>query len=230
MRVLIVEDDAEIAEQLAAVLRRHDYRPDVAPDGPAGESAALEGSYGIILLDLMLPGRDGLEVCRRLRQAGVSTPILMLTARDAVPDRVKGLDAGADDYLPKPFSVSELLARMRALRRRESVRRESVLAGGGLELDAVARTVRKDGAEVRLTRREYELLEALMRNAGRVLTREAILERVWNNEEALPNTVNFHLSSLRRKVDPEGRIIRTVHGFGYTFRPEGDPSPGGGAG
>lgn len=218
MRVLIVEDDAEIAEQLVTALKRAGYRADVASDGPSGEEAAWLESYAIILLDLMLPGRSGTEVCRNWRRAGLTTPILMLTARDAVPDRVDGLDAGADDYLPKPFAMAELLARMRALLRRESARRGAVLSAGDLEVDSLAQTVQVRGQEVHLTPREYALLEALIRNPGRVLTRDAILDRVWHNEEALPNTVSFHLSSLRKKVDPEGRLIRTVHGFGYTLK------------
>jgi len=218
MRVLIVEDDTEIAEQLGHALARAGYRADIVHDGPGGEDAAVMESYAIILLDIMLPGRSGTQVCQNLRRQGISTPILMLTARDAVPDRVVGLDAGADDYLPKPFAMPELLARMRALLRRESARREAVLSAGGIDVDTLAQTVMVQGQEVHLTPREYALLEALIRNPGRVLTRDAILDRVWNNEEALPNTVNFHLSSLRRKVDPDGRLIRTVHGFGYTFR------------
>lgn len=218
MKVLIVEDDAEIAEQLATALRREGHKPSICGDGPSGEDEALLNSYGLVLLDVMLPGRDGWQVCRNLRRAGVATPILMLTARDAVPDRVEGLDAGADDYLVKPFDLRELLARVRALQRREAKLRSGVLEVGDLVIDPHAQTVHRGEEMVRLTPREFTLLEALARNAGRVLTREAILERVWNNDEALPNTVNFHMSSLRRKVDPEGKLIATVHGFGYVLR------------
>lgn len=218
MRVLIIEDDVEIAELLASAMRRAGYRPTIALDGAEGQEEALINSYGIILLDVMLPTLDGRSVCRNLRRAGIDAPILMLTAKDAIADRVTGLDVGADDYLVKPFDVQELLARIRALSRRDAHRREGRVEVGGLAIDSRAQTVTRNGEPLRLTPREFALLEALARNEGRVLSREAILERVFNNDEALPNTVNYHMSSLRRKVDPEGRLIQTVHGFGYTLK------------
>ncbi len=218
MRILIVEDDPDIAEGIEIALRRASYKPEVARDGVRGEELAFLNSYAVILLDLMLPGRDGREVCKNLRNAGISTPILMITARDQVNDRVFGLDAGADDYLVKPFAIEELLARIRALTRRESKKRGTVLEFGPIKLDTLDHAVTVSGQEVKLTKREFDLLEALLRNTGRVLTRDAILERVFNNDEALPNTVNFHMSSLRKKVDPQGQWIQTVHGVGYVAR------------
>lgn len=223
MRVLLVEDDPDIAQGVQTALRRAGYEVDWQADGEAGEEAAMINSYGVLLLDWMLPKRSGIEICRTLREMGIATPILMLTARDAVADRVAGLDGGADDYLVKPFSVEELLARVRALARRESAVRSSVLRVADLEIDTKARIVRQAGQVVSLTPRELSLLEALAQNPGRVLTREAILERVWNNDEALPNTVNFHMASLRKKVDPAGRLIRTVHGLGYTLESTEEP-------
>lgn len=218
VRILIVEDDPDIAEGIETALRRASYQPEVVHDGKEGEERAFLNSYAVILLDLMLPGRDGRDVCKNLRQAGIATPVLMITARDQVSDRVLGLDAGADDYLVKPFAIEELLARIRAITRRETKKRGTTLEFGGLRLDALEHSVSVGGKEARLTTREFDLLEALMRNQGRVLTREAILERVFNNDEALPNTVNFHMSSLRKKVDPEGKWIQTVHGVGYVLR------------
>lgn len=218
MRILIVEDDPDIAEGVELALRRASYQPEIATTGTTGEEQAMMNSYGVILLDLMLPGKDGRTICKNLRSAGVSTPILMMTARDQVSDRVLGLDSGADDYLVKPFAIEELLARVRALTRRETVKRGTILEFGELRLDTTAQGVTVSGAPVKLTHREFDLLEALMRNEGRVLTREAILERVFNSDEALPNTVNFHMSSLRKKVDPDGKYIQTVHGFGYSMR------------
>jgi two-component system, OmpR family, copper resistance phosphate regulon response regulator CusR len=217
VRILIIEDDPDIAQGVATALRREGHHPEVAATGPEGENLALMNSYGAILLDLMLPGRPGDEVCRRLRQADVRTPILMMTARDAVPDRVSGLDAGADDYIVKPFAVDELLARLRAVTRRENQRKRDVIYVGGITVDVAAKTVTVDEKPVHLTAREFDLLATMARNPGRVYTREFILENVWNNDEALPNTVSFHMSSLRKKVDPGGRYIRTVHGLGYVL-------------
>ena len=218
MRILIVEDDPDIAFGLETALKRADYHVDVAMDGVTGEEMAITHHYGVILLDLMLPKKNGREVCRTLRGAGIATPILMLTARDQIDDRVNGLDAGADDYLVKPFAMQELLARIRALGRRESERREAVLYAGDLVIDTLAQTVKRGDDAIHLTRREFQLLEALARNRDRVLTRDAILSRVWNNDEALPNTVHWHRRGVRKKVDPEGTLIQTVHGFGYSIR------------
>lgn len=220
MRILVVEDDTVIATQLAKALERERYQVDVVRDGVTGEQRGRSGEYGLIVLDVMLPQRDGWTVCENLRHARVRTPILMLTARDDVDDRVRGLDAGADDYLPKPFDLRELMARIRALQRRDKVNRSGTMVISDLEIDTVGKVVRRAGQELHLTRREYTLLEALARNEGRTLTREAILERVWENEESQPNTVNFHVVSLRRKVDNDHatKLIHTVHGIGYVLR------------
>lgn len=221
MRILIVEDEPDIARGMEIALQREGYAVELAADGHAGLEAAMLNSYGVILLDWMLPGLDGPTLCRTLRESGIATPVLMVTARDHVPDRVQGLDTGADDYLVKPFAIEELLARIRALTRRDSAQRGAQLEIGPLSIDTLGQSVALGGRPVHLTQREYSLLEALARNRGRVLTRDAILQRVWNADEALPNTVNFHMKSLRRKVDPEGRLIHTVHGFGYVLRWEG---------
>jgi DNA-binding response OmpR family regulator len=224
MRVLVLEDDEVIAGGLAKALAKEGYRPTVADNGPDAVQRATESSFGLIVLDVMVPGFDGFEVCRRIRKAGIQTPVLMLTAKDAVEDRVAGLDTGADDYLVKPFDVQELLARLRALKRREAAQKADTVTIADLALDSRNRTVTRAGKRIELTPREFDLLEALARNAGRTLTRQAILERVWNDDESLPNTVNFHVVSLRRKID-EGhsqKLIHTVHGLGYTMKTEGE--------
>jgi two-component system copper resistance phosphate regulon response regulator CusR len=224
MRVLVLEDDEVIAGGLAKALTKEGYRPTIADNGPDAVRRATESSFGLIVLDVMVPGIDGFEVCRRIRRAGIQTPVLMLTAKDAVEDRVTGLDTGADDYLVKPFDVQELLARLRALKRREAAQKADTVTVADLTLDSRNRTVTRAGKRIELTPREFDLLEALARNTGRTLTRQAILERVWNDDESLPNTVNFHVVSLRRKVD-EGhgqKLIHTVHGLGYTMKTEGE--------
>jgi DNA-binding response OmpR family regulator len=217
----MVEDEAPIALVLKKGLERAGYQIEVADDGLAGWELAKEGGYALILLDLMLPGLDGLELCRRLRARRDRTPILMLTARDAVPERVKGLEAGADDYLPKPFAFEELLARVRALLRREGVNKSSVIQIRDLEIDTTARRVLRSGEELALTPREYSLLEALAKNEGRALTREVILDRVWSDEGRTgSNTVDVYITMLRRKIDTDVavKLIHTVHGVGYVLR------------
>lgn len=223
MRALLVEDDKEIATQIAATLQKERLDVHIADNGEDGLDEALSRSYGLVVLDVMLPKMDGWEVCDEIRQAGITTPILMLTARDSIDDRVKGLEGGADDYLPKPFDARELTARVRALLRRDAVHRTGKIEIDDLTIDTNAKTVERDGIPIRLTPREYSLLVALARNEGRILTREVILEDVWNNEESLDNTVNFHITSLRRKIDvvSERKLIHTVHGFGYTLRRSG---------
>lgn len=220
MRVLLVEDDRIISEQIAEALRRERLDVEVARNGDKGLDLALFEKFNLIILDIMLPRRDGWEICEEVRRAGIRTPILMLTARDSIEDRVKGLEGGADDYLSKPFDLRELLARVGVLLRRDSVHRTGTLKVADLEIDSRAHTVRRSGQELTLTPREYSLLEALARNEGRTLTREIILESVWNNEESLENTVNFHINSLRKKVDApfEQKLIHTVHGIGYVLR------------
>lgn len=224
MRALLVEDDKEIASQIASTLQKERLDVHIADNGEDGLDEALSRNYGLVVLDVMLPKMDGWEVCDEIRHAGITTPILMLTARDSIDDRVKGLEGGADDYLPKPFDVRELTARVRALLRRDAVHRTGKIEIDDLHIDTNAKTTERGGIPIKLTPREYSLLVALARNEGRILTREVILEDVWNNEESLDNTVNFHITSLRRKIDvaSERKLIHTVHGFGYTMRRSGD--------
>jgi two-component system copper resistance phosphate regulon response regulator CusR len=220
MRILLVEDELAIAKVLRRGLEELRYQVDVAHDGLTGLEMARRTGYGLIVLDLMLPKLDGIRVCEALRSERNATPILMLTARDTVEDRVKGLDCGADDYLPKPFDFTELRARVQALLRRDKVHRVRRIQIGDLVIDCTAGTVSRGGKEIHLTRREYTLLEALAANEGRILTREAILDRVWMDEESMSNTVDVHIGVLRKKIDAGQpvRLIHTVHGLGYTLR------------
>jgi two-component system, OmpR family, copper resistance phosphate regulon response regulator CusR len=191
-------------------------------DGERGLKAAKSGEYDLVLLDVLLPGKNGWEVLRELREARINVPILMLTAMDEVGDRVKGLDLGADDYLPKPFEPLELVARIRALLRRNQSHKAQTIRIQDLELDRAARLVSRGGTPIRLTRREYDLLEALAVNEGRVLSRETIQERVWNDADALSNVVDVYIRSLRKKVDApyEKKLIHTEVGFGYVLKAE----------
>jgi two-component system copper resistance phosphate regulon response regulator CusR len=220
MRILLVEDEKAIASVIRRGLEAARFEVDVASDGEEGLALALEREHSVIILDIMLPKRDGWSVCAELRARRVVTPILMLTARDGAQDKVRGLETGADDYLAKPFDFSELVARIRALLRRDKIHRTRVIRIADLEIDTVAGTVRREGKEIHLTRREFTLLEALAANEGRVLTREAILDRVWMDEESYSNTVDVHIGLLRKKVDAGRslRLIHTVHGVGYTLR------------
>ncbi|MEZ4552344.1 MAG: response regulator transcription factor [Dehalococcoidia bacterium] len=224
MRVLVVEDEVKLAGLLRRGLVEEGHVVDVVHRGDDGVWMAEEHAYDAVLLDVMLPGLDGFEVCRRMRAAGVWAPVIMLTARDAVDDRVAGLDAGADDYLAKPFAFAELLARMRALARRGPVERPTLLEAGGLRLDPAARRVWRGGAEIALSTKEFALLEALMRRPGQVLTREQLLDRVWDTEyERRSNVVDVYVRYLREKVDrPFGlETIETVRGVGYRLRDAG---------
>lgn len=228
MRVLLVEDEAPIAAVIQRGLQEARYTVDLAADGTTGLQMALESTYALIVLDVMLPRMDGWKVCEALRARRIATPVLMLTARDAVEDRVRGLELGADDYLPKPFDFTELLARVRALLRRDRLNKGRVLRIADLELDTGTQRVTRGGQEVALTRREYSLLEALAANEGRVLTRDVIQNQVWSNEESYSNTVDVHVGTLRKKIDAERavKLIHTVHGFGYTLkRPEAEALP-----
>ncbi|HTQ11984.1 MAG TPA: response regulator transcription factor [Fimbriimonadaceae bacterium] len=220
MRLLLVEDEPGIATVVKQGLEEAKFQVDVAADGVKGLDLGANGNYSLILLDLMLPKLDGLRVCEELRARKIRTPILMLTARDAVTDRVKGLDVGADDYLPKPFDFEELLARVRALLRRDKVNKARVIRVADLEIDTGSHIVKRAGKEISLTRREYTLLEALAAREGQVLTRELIQERVWMDEESYSNTVDVYIGSLRKKIDQghEQKLIHTVHGLGYTLR------------
>jgi len=218
MRILVIEDDRKAAELLAAGLREEGLIVDVASTGEAGDEMASVNTYAVIVLDWLLPDRDGLDVCRGLRNRGVSTPILMLTARDTLEDRVTGLDAGADDYLMKPYGFSELMARLRALLRRSELSRPVVLRVADLELDTVSQRVARGGESVDLTAKEYAILEVLMRHAGAVVPRSAVTEHVWVSElDMSPNLLEVHLSRLRRKIDYGHRppLIHTIRGRGY---------------
>jgi DNA-binding response OmpR family regulator len=222
MRLLLIEDEPDAARMLARGLREQAYAVDVAADGREGAYRASIADYDAIILDVMLPALDGLEVCRHLRGNGLSVPILMLTARDSVEARIAGLDSGADDYLTKPFDFGELLARLRAVIRR-GVRPAlpEQIQIGGLELDTRGRRVLKAGREVPLTSREYALLEYLARRVGDVVGRADIAEHVWDDSyEPLSNVIDVYIQRLRRKLDEPGRdsIIRTRRGEGYTLR------------
>jgi len=219
--VLIVEDQPKLAALLARGLREEGHAADVAERGEDAAWMALAARYDAIVLDLMLPGIDGLETCRRLRQRGVWTPVLMLTARDAVGDRVIGLDAGADDYLTKPFSFEELLARLRALNRRAPAERPVTVEVGDLRLDPAAHRAWRGEAELELSAKEFALLELLMRRPGNVLTRGQLLEGAWDMAyERRSNIVDVYIRHLREKIDrPFGSdTIETVRGVGYRLK------------
>jgi len=221
MRILVVEDEPKMAGLLRRGLLEEGHGADVARTGHDALWMARAVEYDAVVLDLMLPGLDGVEVCRRLREGGVWTPVLMLTARDAVEDRVAGLDAGADDYLPKPFSFAELLARLRALVRRGAPERPTVIAVGDLRLDPAGRRAWRGDVEVRLSAKEFALLETFMRRPGHVLSRDQLLEHAWDYAyENRSNIVDVYVRYLREKVDrPFGRSsIETVRGAGYRLR------------
>lgn len=219
MRILVVEDEHRLADLLRRALEHELHTVYLAYDGLDGLERAAADAFDLIVLDVMLPKLDGFEVCRRLRNGGVSTPVLMLTARDAVADRVEGLDAGADDYLTKPFAIAELLARVRALARRGPSPHE-VIRVADVTLDPAGHTVRRAGMHVDLTRTEFALLEYLMRHPGQVLTRQQIMDHVWGYDyETLTNVVDIYIHYLRKKLEKGfGRpLIRTVRGIGYSI-------------
>lgn len=226
MRVLIVEDEAKLSRLLKGLLEDENHNVDLAADGEEGLQFVRSGDYDVIVLDVLLPGIDGLEVCRRVRAQRNSTPILMLTARTLVEDRVAGLDAGADDYLSKPFAFAELLARLRALSRRETPASVgNQLMVGDLSLDLKTREVSRAGRRIDLTPKEFALLEYLMRHPGQVLTGQQIADHVWSYDfDGLTNRVAVYVSYLRRKLDlatdgdEPAAPIETVHGVGYRLR------------
>lgn len=218
MRVLLIEDDVTIARLLKEGLEDESYAVDVVNDGSEGYRTAAADDYDVIILDIMLPGMNGYEVCRALRNDGNKTPILMLTARDTERDIVEGLDTGADDYLAKPFSFDVLLARIRALLRRPNEKLEEILQVGDLKLDPSSKKVTRASQEINLTAKEYGVLEYLMRNKGKVLSKEQIISHVWDfDADVLPNNVELFIMFLRRKIDKpfKSKLIHTVSGFGY---------------
>lgn len=223
MRVLVVEDDEKLARLIGRGLGEGGFAVDLTGAGEDAVWMAGSTEYDAIVLDLMLPGIDGFEVCSRLREEGVWTPILMLTARGALEDRVAGLDRGADDYLVKPFEFEELRARLRSLTRRPAGERPVALENHGLRLDPVDRRVTRDGEEIELSHLEFALLEVMMRRAGQVLTRFDLLEHVWDNSyENRSNVVDVYVRYLRQKIDLpfDADSIETVRGVGYRFRSE----------
>ncbi len=222
MRILVVEDEEAIAAFLRQGLTEAGYAVDLAVDGAEALHWAAIAAYDAILLDVMLPEQDGLAVCAELRRRSVRTPVLMLTARDTIGDRVHGLDSGADDYLVKPFAFAELLARIRALLRREPALKGTVLQVADLTLDSVSREVRRGGRAITLTTKEYSLLEFLMRHPNQSLTRATIAEHVWDYDfDNLTNIIDVHVFALRRKLDDghEVKLLQTVRGVGYRLGP-----------
>jgi DNA-binding response OmpR family regulator len=222
VRILVVEDQREIADALRAMLERRKYAVDVAMDGTSGLDLLLRGTYDAAVIDVVLPGRDGFSLLRDARAEGVTTPVLLLTARDAVEDRVRGLDAGADDYLIKPFVEDELAARVRALLRRQALPIHATLEVGDMVVDRGARAVRIAGREVPLGTTEFRLLEYLAANAGIAVTRAQILERVWGDDfDGSSNVVDVYVSAVRRKLAAVGARdrITTVWGVGYSLHP-----------
>ncbi len=221
MRILVVEDNEVVASSLRKGLVEQGYAVDVVGNGPAGLERALTEEFDLLLLDRMLPGLSGDEICRRMSQRESRIPILMLTARAGVRDRVSGLDLGADDYLTKPFALAELLARVRALLRRGEIPTQPILRVEDLELDPSTRTVTRAGERISVSAREFSLLEYLVRNPGRVVTRQSIITHVWGGDLA-SNALEVYITYLRRKIDKgrETKLIHNVRGVGYVIRKE----------
>lgn len=219
MRILVVEDERKFSDLIQRGLTAERYAVDVAPNGAEGLELATTYHYDLIILDLMLPLIDGSKLLRHIRARDAEVPVLVLTARDAMVDKVKHLEAGADDYLTKPFAFEELVARTRALLRRGPVNRASTIRVGDLELDRLSKQVKRAGRRIELTSKEYALLEYMMVNAGRVLSRDMIIEHVWNQGfDGITNIVDVYIGHLRNKIDSGGNLhlIRTVRGVGYT--------------
>jgi DNA-binding response OmpR family regulator len=218
MKILIVEDEHLIATSIKKGLEQEHYTVDIAFDGIEGYDMASTGDYDIILLDLMLPGLDGLSICKKLRDEKNNTPILMLTAKSQLEDKIKGLNSGADDYLTKPFAFEELLARIRALSRRPQQATGKVLTVGDLSLDTATYQIKRGSKDLHLSSKEYSLLECLMRHAGQILNKDQLIQYVWSYEsDILPNTVEVYIRNLRQKIDKpfKNKLIQTIRGFGY---------------
>jgi DNA-binding response OmpR family regulator len=227
MRILLVEDNRRLNHSLKMSLMDDGYAVDSAYDGVEGEELALSAPYDAIILDIMLPEKNGLDVCRSLRSQRINAPIIMLTARDAVEDRVSGLDSGADDYLVKPFALEELRARLRALLRREASDKAGMLTAADLQVDPATHLVQRGGKIIDLTAKEFALLEYLMRNPNRLITREMAENHVWSYDfQASSNVIDVYIRRLRRKVDDpyEPKLIETVRGAGYRLRKPGERS------
>ncbi len=224
MKILVIEDELKLANALSRGLKQENYAVDVANDGNIGLSMALHDEYDLMIIDRMLPGKEGLEIVKEVRANGIKTPIIILTAKGQIRNRVEGLDAGADDYMVKPFSFEELLARIRALLRRPTETSNNILQVGDLTMDTSKLEVRRGKKRIKLTSTEYALLEYLMRNEGRTLSKDKIIGHVWNfDADILPNTVEAYIGSLRRKIDkpfagPD--LIHTLRGFGYRLELE----------
>jgi DNA-binding response OmpR family regulator len=222
MRILVIEDNHRLSSSLAANLAHEGYSVDAAYDGQEGQDLAELTSYDLIILDILLPKKDGLQVCRDLRRRRIHTPILLLTARDGVEDRVQGLDYGADDYLVKPFAMRELLARLRALLRRQSPYTNGRLEIGDLVVDPVTHTVEREGRSIDLTPKEFALLEFLLYHPNQVVTRELIEQHIWNYDfESESNVIDVYVRRLRRKIDAPFavKLLTTVRGVGYRLQP-----------
>lgn len=220
MRVLIIEDEHKIANSIKRGLEQENFAVDVSYGGTQGYDLASSEDYDVIVLDLMLPGMDGVTICKKLRNGGNHIPILMLTAKGSLDNKVEGLNAGADDYLVKPFAFEELLARVRALTRRPKENINTLIKVGDLELDSISFIVTREGITIDLSKKEFALLEYLMRNSGKILNKDAIIAHVWDYDaDVLPNTVEVYIGYLRKKVDlafPDSKpLIHTIRGFGY---------------
>jgi DNA-binding response OmpR family regulator len=221
MRLLLVEDELKLANAMKRALELQSYAVDIVHTGHAGLDLGIGEEFDLIILDVMLPGIDGYEICRRIRENNIHTPVLMLTAKGQVADKVTGLDIGADDYMVKPFSFEELFARIRALIRRPKKADEAVLAVDDLILNPAAFTVMRNGQELELSAKEFSLLEYLLRNKNSVLSRDQIVGHIWNYEaDVLPNTVEVHIKHLRDKIEGNGgkKLIHTIRGRGYTIK------------
>ncbi len=224
MKILIVEDEADVAEQLRRALENQRYIVETALDGEEALDKVFDQVFDLIILDIMLPKRDGLSVLREIRRAEIGTPVLMLTAKSEINDKIKGLDQGADDYLAKPFSVSELLARMRALLRRASEHTTPMLAARDIQLNTITREVTSGAGVIQLTPKEFSILEFLLYNKNRVVSRFSLAEHVWGEDFdpfTMSNYIDVHIKNLRRKIgDVEGGVIHTIRGVGYIIKEE----------